>query len=94
MAKGVHSSSNAYMLVYRRRRDAQAARNVDDDDDDDDDKPMEASRLPLWVRRTVDCDNRNFESWTRDVSQRKVRFIFPLFPPQKVVMSSLNVYLV
>lgn len=66
VAKGTHSSSNAYMLVYCRKDSTQVDPNslllngiLD---------------LPSWVLKSVDCENDNFEAWNRDVHLRKVCF--------------------
>ena len=73
VAKGVHASSNAYMLVYGRRSNSTPPTTGENGSQPQED----ISILPSWARATVDCENYNFDAWTRDISQRKVtRAIF------------------
>jgi hypothetical protein len=72
VAKGVHASSNAYMLVYCRRSNSTSTTTGENGSGPQE----EISVLPSWVRATVDCENYNFEAWTRDISQRKVTCAF------------------
>jgi hypothetical protein len=72
VAKGVHASSNAYMLVYCRRSNSTSPTTGENGSGPQE----EITVLPPWVRATVDCENYNFEAWTRDISQRKVTCTF------------------
>ena len=65
VSKGVHVSSNAYMLVY-------CLRNANKLESKAIGLPDSLSKLPTWIQKTVECENDNFEAWNRDVYQRKV----------------------
>jgi len=64
VSKGIHVSSNAYMLVYcLRNGNKLASKDVV--------LPDCLSKLPTWIQTSVACENDNFEAWNRDVFQRK-----------------------
>jgi len=65
LTKGIHVSSNAYMLVYCRRDDSKPESKKDII------LPDTLSVLPTWIQKAVESENSNFEAWNRDVFLRK-----------------------
>ncbi|KAK7093901.1 ubiquitin carboxyl-terminal hydrolase 48-like [Littorina saxatilis] len=80
--KGVHSSRDAYMLVYSRRKQAETGQASEPQ------APAEnLEDLPAAVKAYVEKDNAKFEDWIQDIALTQDANMFSQKEKQMVVQS-------